>query len=469
MKEIKDVLNFEELKPEYQSLFNTCEIRSERVDAVNRIVDRILKNESRYRITQAKTGVPWAVIAIIHSLESDLDFSTHLHNGDPLIYKTTHEPKGRPPGNPPFTWEDSAADALQFDGLTTWQDWSVPGVLFRLEKYNGMGYRKQNILTPYLWSWSTHYSRGKFVRDGIFDANAVSQQCGAAVLMKTMLQRGVDIGNETQLLEPKPLIWSENMTINYPGRIIKVGETDTEVVKPIQLRLNELGCGPLQGTGFFGQKTEIAVKLFQSRFSDLQGQPLLVDGEIGPLTWGALFGKSVTLVEPAPSTLLSKVLEIAESQIGVMEEPRGSNSGRRVEQYLRSVGLDPGYAWCVAFQYWCFQQAATALGRSNPMVKTAGVLDHWHQAGRRNISRITTLEAQNNPLQLKPGMIFTIDVGDPGGAGHAGFVEKVVDGRLMTIEGNTNTGGSREGIGVFRRDARKLKDINVGFIDYSSL
>lgn len=459
--------DFEELKPEYQSLFNKCEIRSERIDDANRIVDRILKNESRYRITQAKTGVPWSVIAVIHSLESNLDFSTHLHNGDPLTSKTTNVPEGRPPGNPPFTWEDSAADALQFDGLTIWQDWSIPGVLFRLEKFNGMGYRKRSILTPYLWSFSNHYSKGKFVGDNRFDENTVSQQCGAAVLLKTMLKREIDLGIETQALDQQSLMWSTEMIPNYPERIIKVGETDAEIVRPIQLRLNEMGCGPLQGTGFFGQKTDVAVKLFQSRFPDLQGQPLLVDGEIGPLTWGALFGESVVVVESV-SSLLTKVLAIAQSQIGVMEEPRGSNSGTKVNQYLRSVGLDPGFAWCVAFQYWCFQEAASALRRSNPMIKTAGVLDHWNQAGRRNIPRITTQDAQNHPSQLKPGMIFTIDVDDPGGAGHAGFLEKIVDGKLMTIEGNTNTGGSREGIGVFRRDSRKLSSINKGFIDYSS-
>lgn len=458
--------SFEELKPEYQSLFGSCKIRSERVDAANRIVDRILKNESRYRITQAKTGVPWSVIALIHSLESDLNFSTHLHNGDPLTHKTTHEPIGRPPGNPPFTWEDSATDALQSHGLTIWQDWSIPGVLFRLEKFNGMGYRNPNISipTPYLWSFSNHYSEGKFVGDGRFDANAVSQQCGAAVLLKIMLEREVETN-----LDKSPTGQIETMNPIYPQRIIKVGEDDVAVVRPLQLRLNELGCGPLQGTGFFGQKTDAAVKLFQARFPDPQGQPLVIDGEVGPLTWGALFGSDTIPPSHPSSNLLIKVMEIAASQIGVREKPLGSNSGPEVDEYLHSVGLDPGpnSFWCVAFEYWCFKKAAAALGRNNPMIKTAGVLDHWHQAGRSGISRITTQQAQNNPSLLKAGMIFTIDIGD--GFGHSGLVENVVGGRLVTIEGNTNTDGSRNGIGVFRRDARKLKDINVGFIDYSNL
>ena len=34
------------------------------------------------------------------------------------------------------------------------------------------------------------------------------------------------------------------------------------------------------------------------------------------------------------------------------------------------------------------------------------------------------------------------------------------------IEGNTNVAGSREGIGVFRRNGRKVLSIDKGFIDY---
>ena len=38
---------------------------------------------------------------------------------------------------------------------------------------------------------------------------------------------------------------------------------------------------------------------------------------------------------------------------------------------------------------------------------------------------------------------------------------------LITVEGNTNDNGSREGIGVFQRNGRKVAAINRGFIDYS--
>jgi hypothetical protein len=44
----------------------------------------------------------------------------------------------------------------------------------------------------------------------------------------------------------------------------------------------------------------------------------------------------------------------------------------------------------------------------------------------------------------------------------------VANGRLKTVEGNTNDNGSNNGIGVFERDRRKIADINKGFIDYSA-
>ena len=46
------------------------------------------------------------------------------------------------------------------------------------------------------------------------------------------------------------------------------------------------------------------------------------------------------------------------------------------------------------------------------------------------------------------------------------MVVETNSGRMITIEGNTNDGGSRNGIGVFKRDARKINQINKGFIDY---
>jgi lysozyme family protein len=178
------------LSTQYVDLWKSCAVRSQRRAQADAIVDRIVRNKTRYKEAGKPHGVPWHVVGVIHMLEGSGSFSTHLHNGDPLTARTVHVPKGRPKdGRPPFRWEKSASDALVFDGLARWKNWSLPGTLFALERFNGFGYRPRHINTPYLWSFSNHYTKGKFVQDGVFSPTAVSQQCGAAVLLKRMVSR----------------------------------------------------------------------------------------------------------------------------------------------------------------------------------------------------------------------------------------------------------------------------------------
>src|SRR3954452_25327944 len=114
------------LRTEYERLFATCKVRAERAQAVDTIVDRLVAARTRYAGLETVLGTPWYVVAVIHSLESGQRFDRHLHNGDPLTARTTHVPAGRPArGNPPFTWEASATDALQLHGFDRWHDWGV--------------------------------------------------------------------------------------------------------------------------------------------------------------------------------------------------------------------------------------------------------------------------------------------------------------------------------------------------------
>jgi hypothetical protein len=229
---------------------------------------------------------------------------------------------------------------------------------------------------------------------------------------------------------------------------------------------------PLLADGDYGIRTEKAVRLFQLIFTGEDGQALYVDGTVGPATWASLFGKeTVPNTNPAAvSPFLQKVVSIASTQVGVMEVPLGSNRGPEVDQYILSTRLDPAagsFAWCVAFLYWCFEQAAAQTGRSNPMFQTAGVHVLWNKSLEQpKVKRITPQQTDGNFSLVRPGQIFCIDFGS--GLGHAGLVESVDQGKLVTIEGNTNLGGSRQGIGVFRRNSRLIEQIDLGFIDYSN-
>jgi peptidoglycan hydrolase-like protein with peptidoglycan-binding domain len=252
----------------------------------------------------------------------------------------------------------------------------------------------------------------------------------------------------------------------FPGRAVKLGDARPELVLLIQRRLNAAGCGPVSEDGAFARPMQRAVKLFQMRFTDADGLPLKVDGIVGPITWTALVGGEQP-VPPASLPLAAAVLSVAEGEISVRERPPGTNRGPRVDEYLRGVGLNPAggsFAWCAAFVHFCFGEAAIRLGRRNPAVRTAGVLAHWNKAESQGARRIRTAEASSEPQLVRPGQVFIIDYGR--GAGHTGIVTGMRSGKLLTIEGNTNDGGSREGVGVFARHGRTIGSINKGFIEY---
>jgi hypothetical protein len=251
--------------------------------------------------------------------------------------------------------------------------------------------------------------------------------------------------------------------MDYPGRLIKIGEADAAVVQALRAQLRLMMGGDSdpaarldpQGTVFDAGMKRV-VKLFQARHVDSAGRPLKQDGEIGALTWGAIFG-----TESVPASAAG------EEEKKVREVPMNSNRGPEVEKYLARVGVPPGLPWCCAFVYYCFDEASKTLGRTgNPMVRTAGCLDHWNKAVAKGATRIPAAAATADPTRLAPGMIFIMDHGR--GAGHTGLVESVSAGILATIEGNTDASRTREGGGVYRL-ARKVGEINKGFIDYGPL
>lgn len=153
----------------------------------------------------------------------------------------------------------------------------------------------------------------------------------------------------------------------------------------------------------------------------------------------------------ATSNLAAKIIAVAETQLGVQEVPKNSNSGPDVEKYLASVKLGKGYSWCMAFVYWCVNKACIEAAIPNPLIATGGVLAQWNK-----------IDKKYKVTMPQPGDIFILDFG--GGKGHTGFVTSVANGRVQTIEGNSNDEGSREGYEVCRKPGgRKITSIK-GFI-----
>jgi lysozyme family protein len=142
--------------------------------------------KSRYLAVSEATGVPWAAVAVIHERECSQDWSGSLAQGDPWNRVSVHVPAGRGPFN---SWEEAAIDALVHCApyAARNRDWRIGGTLTTLEEYNGLGYAARRQPSPYIWSGTDRYVSGKYIRDGVYDPNAVDDQLGCAGLLLAMM------------------------------------------------------------------------------------------------------------------------------------------------------------------------------------------------------------------------------------------------------------------------------------------
>ncbi|MFD0997686.1 CHAP domain-containing protein [Ohtaekwangia kribbensis] len=128
------------------------------------------------------------------------------------------------------------------------------------------------------------------------------------------------------------------------------------------------------------------------------------------------------------------------SQIGVKEN-LGPNDSKEIRAYLLVTGVKHPASWCAAFVAYCF----TVNGVDNP--KNA-----WSPSWFVDKSRLI------NPQKVKPERADTFAVyhRELKRIAHIGFVDTWPPGDyFITVEGNTNNNGSREGDGVYRK--RRLK------------
>ena len=190
-------------KTHHEKLWDSAEIKASQVFRIDKSISLYLDNKKRYDDIEKMRdgGVPSAVVFVLHGRESTWSFKKHLHEGSPLTSRTKWVPKGRPIADPKngksYSFEESAEDALyKLKDLENKVDWSeCNDSLYNIEKYNGLGYLKYRpINSPYMWSGTNHYSKGKYVADGKYSSNAVDKQLGTCSILKRMQSRGINIG-----------------------------------------------------------------------------------------------------------------------------------------------------------------------------------------------------------------------------------------------------------------------------------
>ena len=150
--------------------------------------------------------------------------------------------------------------------------------------------------------------------------------------------------------------------------------------------------------------------------------------------------------------LAQKIVKIAKAEVGV-EEIGSTNRGPRVDEYKATTWLPAtkAWPWCAAFVCWVVK---TAMGDGKYTFKrprTAGAWDFENWSRMQDKSTSTKKPAGND---IKAGDIVVFKFS------HIGFAvsEPDCDGYIKTVEGNTDSAGSREGGGVFLKN-RKVSSI----------
>ena len=124
-------------------------------------------------------------------------------------------------------------------------------------------------------------------------------------------------------------------------------------------------------------------------------------------------------------------------EIGV-KEATGNNDGKRVEEYLKSTGLGKGYSWCSAFVKWVLNQCGivTTITAWSPTAHNPNNLVYFKQKWNK---------------APKAGDVFTLYSQSKKRIAHTGFFHRINSNVIITVEGNTNDGGSFNGDGVYMR------------------
>jgi hypothetical protein len=140
---------------------------------------------------------------------------------------------------------------------------------------------------------------------------------------------------------------------------------------------------------------------------------------------------ATTGVAGAGPTAGARALAFAQAEVGVAEQPPGSNDAPRIAEYRLSTAGSGVGPWCSYFVSWAAQQAGAPLGEAGQGFGSVSAVASWAQrTGRFNAAGSGTPPAAGDLIVW--------------GGRHIGIVESVdPDGTLHTIEGNSSNAVTR--------------------------
>jgi hypothetical protein len=127
------------------------------------------------------------------------------------------------------------------------------------------------------------------------------------------------------------------------------------------------------------------------------------------------------------------IVNLARQEVGVQEEPPGSNNGARIAQYRQATAGSGVGPWCAYFTSWAARNAGVPLGDAGQGFGRVDDVYAWAQRTGKAIPAGTQAP--------QPGDLIVWDE-------HIGIVESVDgDGSVHTIEGNSSDSVARRTYG----------------------
>ncbi len=236
--------------------------------------------------------------------------------------------------------------------------------------------------------------------------------------------------------------WIQNEIV-YDGKGCKLGD-NLPSARKVQEWLILHGFG-VSVDGVYGPATQRAVREFQEKNS------LPADGVVDSATFDALVAPLQRVLSPLPAAPTFGAMMVAYARQHLTEHPLevgGQNRGPWVRLYMEGNEGEQ-WAWCAGFVSFIMRQAADTLQTSLPVTPTFSC-DELASRARKGGIFIPGADLTNPPSQLSPGSIFIHRTASAEWS-HTGIVVESQPETFVTMEGNTNDEGSREGYEVCKR------------------
>jgi muramidase (phage lysozyme) len=171
--------------------------------------------------------------------------------------------------------------------------------------------------------------------------------------------------------------------------------------------------------------------------------------------------------------------KVAKAQLdkGIVETPPKSNKGKGIDEFLKHVGLGPGYPWCAAFASYVWGKAGDSLGIKSPVKSggvgalmgqaksknifskdpTVGAMALYKDKNRSHVDIVTSVDGNKySSIGGNQGKGERVSAGSKNKSSATGFILPYLDGKTSWLQGDANVYSSKDKVDVSRAATRDI-------------